>query len=198
MNASWPRLFRAESNAKGPRLETVEPSITSPTAMTRSAIGRARSLSASQRTSRFDDDCNAPRQCTAHVVHDVSAVDLCFSDDVEGDVARAISAHRPAVIGLSLRNVDNCAHPDTVSYLPHYRRVVESLTSGVRWAQLFLKFRPALKRVKADKSARAYTDLALSASSDEELNEMDLIQVFKGAIPRTHGAPAVARESALP
>jgi hypothetical protein len=78
------------------------------------------------------------------------------------------------------------------------RRVVESLTSGVRWAQLFLKFRPALKRVKADGSARAYTDLALSASSDEELNEMDLIQVFKGAIPRTHGAPAVAREPALP
>ena len=78
------------------------------------------------------------------------------------------------------------------------RRVAESLTSGVRWAQLFLKFRPALKRVKADESARAYTDLALSASSDEELNEMDLIQVFKGAIPPTHGAPAVAREPALP
>ena len=34
------------------------------------------------------------------------------------------------------------------------RRVVELLTSGVRWAQLFLKFRPALKRVKADKNAR--------------------------------------------
>jgi hypothetical protein len=30
------------------------------------------------------------------------------------------------VIGLSLRNVDNCAHPDTVSYLPHYRRVVRA------------------------------------------------------------------------
>jgi hypothetical protein len=78
------------------------------------------------------------------------------------------------------------------------RRVVESLSSGFRWAQLFVKFRPALKRVKADESARAYTDLALSASSDEELNEMDLIQVFKGAIPRTHGAPGVAREPALP
>jgi hypothetical protein len=78
------------------------------------------------------------------------------------------------------------------------RRVVESLSSGFRWAQLFVKFRAALKRVKADESARAYTDLALSASSDEELNEMDLIQVFKGAIPRTHGAPGVAREPALP
>ena len=69
------------------------------------------------------------------------------------------------------------------------RRVVESLTSGVRWAQLFLKFRPALKRVKADKSSRVYADLALSPSTDAEQDEMDLIQVFKGAIPGTHGAP---------
>lgn len=61
---------------------------------------------------------------------------------------------------------------------------MESLTSGVRWAQLF-----ALKRVSDDKSARIYTDLALSPSTDEEQDEMDLIQVFKGAIPRTHGAP---------
>ena len=49
--------------------------------------------------------------------------------------------------------------------------------------------RPALKRVKADESARAYADLALSPSTDAEQDEMDLIQVFKGAIPRTHGAP---------
>ena len=30
---------------------------------------------------------------------------------------------------------------------------------------------------------QAYTDLAMSASSDEELDGMDLIQVFKDAIP---------------
>jgi hypothetical protein len=72
------------------------------------------------------------------------------------------------------------------------RRVVESLTSGLRWAQLFLKFRPALKRVKASSNATAYTDLALSPSSAEELNEMDIIQVFKDAIPHTHGAPEFA------
>jgi hypothetical protein len=69
------------------------------------------------------------------------------------------------------------------------RRVVESLMSGMRWALLFWKFRPAWKRVKADKNAKAYTDLALAASSDEELNEMDIIQVFKDVIPHTHGAP---------
>jgi hypothetical protein len=77
------------------------------------------------------------------------------------------------------------------------RRVVESLTSGVRWAQLFLRFRPALKRVKADTNARAYTDLAMTASTDEELDGMDLIQVFKDAIPRTHGAPGRAGKPEL-
>jgi radical SAM superfamily enzyme YgiQ (UPF0313 family) len=61
---------------------------------------------------------------TADAGHDVATLDLCFSTDVEGDTAAAIAAHRPAVIGLSFRNVDNCAYPDTVSYLPHYRRVV--------------------------------------------------------------------------
>src|SRR5712691_1144345 len=61
---------------------------------------------------------------TAAAGHDVRVLDLCFSADVEADVTAAIAAHGPDVIGLSLRNVDNCAHPDTVSYLPHYRRVV--------------------------------------------------------------------------
>jgi radical SAM superfamily enzyme YgiQ (UPF0313 family) len=61
---------------------------------------------------------------TAAAGHDVEVLDLCFSADVEADVAAAVAATRPDAIGLSLRNVDNCAYPDTVSYLPHYRRVV--------------------------------------------------------------------------
>jgi radical SAM superfamily enzyme YgiQ (UPF0313 family) len=61
---------------------------------------------------------------TAAAGHDVELLDLCFSADVEGDVRDAVAAHRPDVIGLSMRNVDNCASPDTVSYTPHYARVV--------------------------------------------------------------------------
>jgi radical SAM superfamily enzyme YgiQ (UPF0313 family) len=56
--------------------------------------------------------------------HDVRVLDLCFATSVEAEVATAVEAHRPQAIGVSLRNVDNCAYPDTVSYLPHYRRVV--------------------------------------------------------------------------
>jgi radical SAM superfamily enzyme YgiQ (UPF0313 family) len=56
--------------------------------------------------------------------HDVSVLDLCFSDDVAGDVRAAVAAFGPDAIGVSLRNVDNCAWPDVVDYLPHYRSVV--------------------------------------------------------------------------
>lgn len=61
---------------------------------------------------------------TADAGHDVHVVDLCFRPDVETAIADGVAALRPDVIGLSLRNVDNCAWPDTVSYLPHYQRVV--------------------------------------------------------------------------
>ncbi len=75
------------------------------------------------------------------------------------------------------------------------RRVVESLVTGVRWARLFLKFRPAWKRVKEDQNAKAYMDLAMTPVSDEDQNEMDIIQVFKDAIPHTHGAPEIAAKA---
>ncbi|HWP66736.1 MAG TPA: radical SAM protein [Candidatus Limnocylindria bacterium] len=61
---------------------------------------------------------------TAAAGHDVAVLDLCFSQDVDGDVRDAVAAHRPEVIGLAMRNVDNCAFPDTMSYTPHYARVV--------------------------------------------------------------------------
>jgi radical SAM superfamily enzyme YgiQ (UPF0313 family) len=63
---------------------------------------------------------------TADAGHDVHVVDLCFRPDVETAIADGVSALRPDVIGVALRNVDNCAWPDTVSYLPHYRRVVDA------------------------------------------------------------------------
>jgi radical SAM superfamily enzyme YgiQ (UPF0313 family) len=61
---------------------------------------------------------------TAAAGHEVGVVDLCFATDVEATLAAAIGELAPEAIGISLRNVDNCAYPDTVDYLPHYRRVV--------------------------------------------------------------------------
>ncbi len=62
--------------------------------------------------------------------HDVRLVDLCFSERVDDDLAAALRAHEPEAIGISLRNVDNCAYPHTVSYLAHYRRVVDACRRG--------------------------------------------------------------------
>jgi radical SAM superfamily enzyme YgiQ (UPF0313 family) len=63
---------------------------------------------------------------TADAGHDVELLDLCFATDVEEAIAAAVRDVRPEAIGVSLRNVDNCAYPDTVSYLRHYRRVVDA------------------------------------------------------------------------
>ena len=64
---------------------------------------------------------------TAAAGHDVHVVDLCFRDDVEAALTEGVRALRPDVVGLALRNVDNAAWPQVVSYLPHYRRVVAGL-----------------------------------------------------------------------
>ncbi|WP_428643553.1 B12-binding domain-containing radical SAM protein [Roseibium sp.] len=77
------------------------------------------------------------------------------------------------------------------------KRAVEALGAGLAWARLFLKFRPALKRVLADENRRSYTDLALSPMSAMEEQEMDLIQVFRDAIPKTHGAPDAGRKAVV-
>lgn len=63
---------------------------------------------------------------TADAGHDVAVLDLCFASDIEAAITAAVRDVRPEAIGVSLRNVDNCAYPDTVSYLPHYRRVVDA------------------------------------------------------------------------
>ncbi|WP_299470726.1 radical SAM protein [uncultured Roseibium sp.] len=75
------------------------------------------------------------------------------------------------------------------------KRAAEAIYVAFCWARLFLKFRPALKRVLADENSKTYTDLALTPTSEAEEAEMELIQVFKEAIPNTHGAPEVARKA---
>ena len=56
--------------------------------------------------------------------HEVRCLDLCFEEDAEGAVEAAIACFPPEAIGLSLRNIDNVAYPETVSYLPFYKRVL--------------------------------------------------------------------------
>jgi radical SAM superfamily enzyme YgiQ (UPF0313 family) len=59
--------------------------------------------------------------------HDHQVLDLCFVEDYGEALERAVTDFRPDVIGLSLRNVDNVAYPNSHSYLPFYRKVVSHL-----------------------------------------------------------------------
>jgi len=57
--------------------------------------------------------------------HEVRCLDLCFEEDIEQALGTAISRSAPQAIGLSLRNIDNVAYPESVSYLPFFKRVIE-------------------------------------------------------------------------
>jgi radical SAM superfamily enzyme YgiQ (UPF0313 family) len=57
--------------------------------------------------------------------YDIRCLDLCFEEDVDSALENSILNFSPETIGLSLRNIDNVAYPEYVSYLPFYRKVVE-------------------------------------------------------------------------
>jgi len=59
--------------------------------------------------------------------HEVRLLDLCFSDSVEADVARAVREFAPELIGVSIRNVDNLTYPASVSYLDEIQAAVTGL-----------------------------------------------------------------------
>ena len=59
--------------------------------------------------------------------YEVQCLDLCFVEDWEAAAEKTVLDFSPAAIGLSLRNVDNVSYPNTISYLPFYKRVMERL-----------------------------------------------------------------------
>lgn len=59
--------------------------------------------------------------------HDVDVIDLCFSEDVLGDIKRSIENFTPDIIGVSIRNIDNLSYPGIVEYLPDIKNVIKIL-----------------------------------------------------------------------
>ena len=88
--------------------------------------------------------------------HDHQLLDLCFVDDYGKALEQTVAEFRPEVIGLSLRNVDNVAYPNTHSYLPFYRKVVSHLrkltsaTIVLGGSGFSLMPRPILNDLEAD------------------------------------------------
>jgi len=56
--------------------------------------------------------------------HDVRAIDLCFSTEVEQDIQKIIADFPPDAVGISLRNLDNLTYPSSISYLPELAETV--------------------------------------------------------------------------
>jgi radical SAM superfamily enzyme YgiQ (UPF0313 family) len=56
--------------------------------------------------------------------HDVRAIDLCFSKDIEHDLTQSVADFPPDVIGISLRNLDNLTYPPSISYLPELEETI--------------------------------------------------------------------------
>ena len=57
----------------------------------------------------------------------VSMLDLCFSKNVHDDIKRSIKRTTPDFVGISLRNIDNLTFPQSVSYLPALKEIVNTI-----------------------------------------------------------------------
>lgn len=57
--------------------------------------------------------------------HEVRLLDLCFSDDVAGDIRKAVAEYAPDVVGLSVRNTDDCYFSGGEYFLPGIREMIK-------------------------------------------------------------------------
>ena len=58
--------------------------------------------------------------------HNVSILDLCFSDFIESAIKDKIKVYNPEVIGISIRNIDNVSYPNSVSYVSAIKDVIDT------------------------------------------------------------------------
>src|SRR6478752_5496048 len=76
---------------------------------------------------------------TARAGHDVSVLDLAFSKQPAKDTLARVRQERPDVVGLTIRNIDNCNFEVPHFYLPEIRdEVVRSVREAAPNAKLVL------------------------------------------------------------
>ncbi|MGC8863624.1 MAG: B12-binding domain-containing radical SAM protein [Armatimonadota bacterium] len=62
--------------------------------------------------------------------HEPRLLDLCFSEDVDGDIDAAVRDFDPQVIGVTIRNTDDCYFSGGAFFLPGIKKIVDRLRSG--------------------------------------------------------------------
>ena len=58
---------------------------------------------------------------------EVDLLDLCLLDDRHAALSRYFAAHRPELVGVSFRNVDDCFWPSGASFLPDLKQIVATV-----------------------------------------------------------------------
>jgi hypothetical protein len=66
-------------------------------------------------------------------------------------------------------------------------RVVDFLTTAVRWAALVRRYRAIMRRILADPTTQGYVDDALKIPTGKTMDRV--VEVFATKIPKTYGAP---------
>ncbi len=61
--------------------------------------------------------------------HEPRLLDLCFSEDVGSDIESAVREFDPQVIGVTVRNTDDCYFSGGAFFVPEIKQVVERLRS---------------------------------------------------------------------
>jgi len=61
--------------------------------------------------------------------HEPNLLDLCFSENVDGDIEAALRRFDPHVIGVSVRNTDDCYFSGGAFFLPEIKQIVTKLRS---------------------------------------------------------------------
>ena len=59
--------------------------------------------------------------------HEVQLLDLCFASDVPAEITGAVHSFNPTVIGVTIRNIDDCYFSGQRFFLPEIKEIVTSL-----------------------------------------------------------------------
>lgn len=62
--------------------------------------------------------------------HTVATFDCCFAEDPAAALAAQLRDVAPDVVGISLRNLDSSAYPQTTSYVPDYRALIDTVRAA--------------------------------------------------------------------
>ncbi|MCL6588629.1 MAG: radical SAM protein [Firmicutes bacterium] len=65
----------------------------------------------------------------ASLGHSVTILDLCFSENWQSDVDRHFSSYHPDVIGMTIRNTDDCYFASRDFFVPFYAEIVARIKS---------------------------------------------------------------------